>query len=87
MATDRAECDNCGFKQNKIYLYAYSGANAHMQYACFKCKKIISFKGDLEKCPDCGSKVRPYNEFHRDGYYICPKCKKRKLKFYHETFS
>lgn len=87
MATERAECKNCGFKQNGIFRYFYSGAHFHLLYACFKCKKIISYRGDLEKCPDCGSKVRLYKEFYRDGYYVCPSCGKRKLRFYTETIS
>lgn len=87
MASDRAKCDNCGFEQKHIFLYAFSGANAHRQYACFKCKKIISHRGKIESCPDCKSKLKPYNEFNRDGYYTCPKCGKRKMKFYRETIS
>ncbi len=87
MTTQRVKCGNCGFEQKGIFLYAFSGAMAHLQYACFRCKKIISFRGDLKHCPDCKSEVRPYREFNRDGYYICPSCGKRKLKFYTETIS
>jgi len=87
MTTQRAKCKNCGFKQDKIYRCFYSGANFHLKYACFKCKKIISHQGDLKNCPDCGSEVTLYKRSDKDGYYICPSCKKMKLKFYTETIS
>lgn len=87
MAAQRAKCDDCGFEQKGIFRHAYNGAMIHLKYACFKCKKIISHYGDLKKCPDCKSEVRLYKEFNRDGYYICPACGKRKLKFYTETIS
>lgn len=87
MAAQRAKCGSCGFEQKDIFLHAYNGAMFHLKYACFKCKKIISYYGDLKKCPDCKSEVTLYKGFNRDGYYICPSCGKRKLKFYTETIS
>lgn len=87
MTSKIAKCKNCGFEQKGIFVCNYGGSYFHLKYACFKCKKIIPHQGDLKKCPDCKSEVTLYKGFNRNGYYTCPSCGKRKLKFYTETIS
>lgn len=87
MTSEKAKCENCGFEQEGIFVWAYHGANPHLKHACFKCKKIISFPEKLEQCPDCKSEVMLYKKLNRDGYYTCPSCGKRKLRFYLESIS
>lgn len=82
----RAKCDNCGFEQGKIFVHMMGGAYLHLKHACLKCKKIISHRGEIDKCPECDSKlVKLYKEDFKDDYHTCPSCGKRKLKFYHEA--
>lgn len=90
MTVEKAKCNNCGFNQEKIFR-SFRGSFIYALYTCKKCKKIISHNrcyGKLENCPDCGFKLIPIDEknFYKD-YHICPKCGKKKLKFYLQGFT
>ncbi len=85
---ERVKCDNCGFEQEKIVTSMMGGCNIKLTYACLHCKKIITDRRMLEKCPECNSKlVKTYKENFKDHYYTCPNCGKRKLKFYVQRFT
>lgn len=90
MTIEKANCDNCGFKQEHIPR-GFRGSRIYALYACPKCQKIISralYEGKLEKCPDCGTKLIALDEERfDDDYHTCPKCGKRKLKFSIEAFT
>lgn len=84
----KVKCDNCGFEQNRIFVYGMGGAGLRRKYACLKCKKVITLEGEREKCPKCDSKlVKLYEENSKDDYHTCPNCGQRKLKFYHEGWT
>lgn len=86
MGIERAKCDNCSFEQKHIFIYGISGIRYHLKYACLKCKKIITYEGEIDNCPKCSSKlIKIYKEDFKDKYNTCPNCGKKKLRFYLEA--
>ncbi|MBU4501322.1 MAG: hypothetical protein KKA79_01925 [Nanoarchaeota archaeon] len=87
MTIQRAKCDKCGFEQDDIFISSTWGTKSYFKYACLKCKKIVTSKDKIDKCPKCSSKlVKSDEEDSRTGY-TCPKCGKKKLKFYIRVFN
>ncbi|MBM3200587.1 hypothetical protein FJZ53_06630 [Candidatus Woesearchaeota archaeon] len=87
MGSERARCEKCGFEQERIFRWSFGGANVHFMYGCSKCKKIISHKSGLQKCPYCGAQVHLYEKSYKEKFYLCPRCGEKKLKFYIQSVS